>query len=83
MKTYLATHPTWKRLVHIDAYRLERPEEADVLGFDALIDDPQNIILVEWPEHIAKALDTAKPPLYLRFRVPEGASAHTREIEFS
>jgi tRNA threonylcarbamoyl adenosine modification protein YjeE len=42
----------WRRLVHIDAYRLERPEEMEALNFERLVADPHNLILVEWPENV-------------------------------
>ncbi len=42
----------WKRLVHIDAYRLERPEELEALDFERLVSDPDNLIMVEWPENV-------------------------------
>jgi tRNA A37 threonylcarbamoyladenosine biosynthesis protein TsaE len=42
----------WKRLIHIDAYRLEKPEEMEVLNFDQLVADPHNLIMVEWPENV-------------------------------
>jgi tRNA threonylcarbamoyladenosine biosynthesis protein TsaE len=44
--------PVWKRLVHIDAYRLERPEELEALGFEALVADKGNLIMIEWPENV-------------------------------
>lgn len=49
---------TFKKLVHIDAYRLEKGTELSALGFDALMQDPQNLILLEWPEKVAEALPT-------------------------
>lgn len=42
----------WKRLVHIDAYRLEKPEELAALDFENLVSDPHNLIMVEWPENV-------------------------------
>lgn len=42
----------WKRLVHMDAYRLERREELDALRFEEVASDPGNIVLVEWPEQV-------------------------------
>ncbi len=42
----------WKRLVHIDAYRLEKPEELAALDFENLVSDPRNLIMVEWPENV-------------------------------
>lgn len=46
----------WKRLVHIDAYRLESARELEVLNFEELVDDPNNLILIEWPENIKEIL---------------------------
>jgi tRNA threonylcarbamoyladenosine biosynthesis protein TsaE len=42
----------WKRLVHIDAYRLEHREELEILEWNKLIADKNNLILVEWPENV-------------------------------
>ncbi len=44
------------RLVHIDAYRLEKGSDLAPLGFDELLQDAGNIILLEWPEKVADAL---------------------------
>ncbi|HQU07725.1 MAG: tRNA (adenosine(37)-N6)-threonylcarbamoyltransferase complex ATPase subunit type 1 TsaE [Parcubacteria group bacterium 21-54-25] len=44
------------RLVHIDAYRLEGATALSPLGFDALMRDPQNLILIEWPEQVVGGL---------------------------
>lgn len=43
---------TFARLVHIDAYRLEPGEHMDALGFDALMQDAENVIMLEWPERV-------------------------------
>lgn len=43
---------TWKRLIHIDAYRLEQPKELEALGFESLVADKNNLIMVEWPENV-------------------------------
>jgi len=45
----------WKRLVHIDAYRLERPEELEALAWEDLVADKNNLIMVEWPENVGLA----------------------------
>lgn len=50
--------PKWKRLVHIDAYRLETGSDLAPLGFDELMQDAGNLILLEWPEKVADALPT-------------------------
>lgn len=40
-------------LVHVDAYRLNGPEELVALGFADLLADPKNLIIIEWPERVA------------------------------
>ena len=49
----------FKRLVHIDAYRLEKAVELASLGFDELLQDKGNLILLEWPERVQEALPIA------------------------
>lgn len=46
----------FERLVHIDAYRLEEGDALAPLGFDTLMQDPKNLILLEWPEKVTDAL---------------------------
>jgi len=40
----------WKRLIHIDAYRLEGEQEFESIGWHDIATDPGNLIVVEWPE---------------------------------
>jgi len=47
---------SFKRLVHIDAYRLEKGTDLAPLGFDELMQDSGNLILLEWPEKVLDAL---------------------------
>ncbi|MDD2657169.1 MAG: tRNA (adenosine(37)-N6)-threonylcarbamoyltransferase complex ATPase subunit type 1 TsaE [Candidatus Pacebacteria bacterium] len=46
----------FKRLIHIDAYRLESGKELAALGFDELLQDAGNLIMLEWPEKVADTL---------------------------
>lgn len=43
-------------LVHIDAYRLNGPDELETIGWSELIAAPNTIIAVEWPSRIEAAL---------------------------
>ncbi|MBP9817119.1 MAG: tRNA (adenosine(37)-N6)-threonylcarbamoyltransferase complex ATPase subunit type 1 TsaE [Candidatus Pacebacteria bacterium] len=52
-------------LIHIDAYRLESAEELKVLGWDSLLKEEGNLILLEWPEHVASALPKASVAIRL------------------
>lgn len=53
------------RLVHVDAYRIEREDELRPLGWDALIADPKNLIVVEWPEHMGKSFPSYATHFYI------------------
>jgi tRNA threonylcarbamoyladenosine biosynthesis protein TsaE len=44
-----------ENIYHIDAYRLNSKKDLEVLDFDRIFKNPQNTILIEWPEKIAKA----------------------------
>lgn len=55
-KTYPLEGQAFSTLVHIDAYRLEHSRELLALGWEELIQDPGNLIIVEWPERVADLL---------------------------
>lgn len=57
-KIYLLNGQLFKHLIHIDAYRLENGTDLAPLGFDELTQDPDNLILLEWPEKVTDALPT-------------------------
>lgn len=46
----------FRRLIHLDAYRLESGIDLAPLGFDELLTEPGNLILLEWPERVEVAL---------------------------
>lgn len=65
------------RLIHVDCYRLKRPEEALEIGIeDYLYDD--SICLIEWPEHMDKFL----PETYWRVQIKH-LQNQMRQIEIS
>jgi tRNA threonylcarbamoyladenosine biosynthesis protein TsaE len=72
-------HGRWfNRLVHIDAYRLENGSALAPLGFDELMKDNFNLILLEWPEHVADALPS--PAVQISLAV---APKNTRVISYA
>jgi tRNA threonylcarbamoyladenosine biosynthesis protein TsaE len=68
----------FKTLVHIDAYRLERPEEMLRLGWAQTLAEPGNLILVEWPQNMGSALPQNVPTITFTF-----IDENTREIVFN
>ncbi len=41
---------------HIDLYRIEGTKDIEGLGLDEIINDPQNIVAIEWAEKLEKLL---------------------------
>jgi len=46
----------FKRLIHIDAYRLQNPKELQALGFQKILKDKNNLIFIEWADKVFKIL---------------------------
>lgn len=67
------------RLIHIDAYRLERASELERLGWAEIASNPKNLICLEWPENVA-GLSHFSAARRLQFRFID---ENTREISFS
>lgn len=41
---------------HIDCYRLEQPEELLNLGFEEIVQDPENLVVIEWADKVKEIL---------------------------
>ncbi|NQV87953.1 MAG: tRNA (adenosine(37)-N6)-threonylcarbamoyltransferase complex ATPase subunit type 1 TsaE [Parcubacteria group bacterium] len=55
-KIYKLKDQKFTHLIHIDAYRIEKSSEMLHLGWQEIIDDSKNLIVIEWPERIADIL---------------------------
>lgn len=55
-----------KRLIHIDAYRLERAKDIEKIGWKNIYEDKENLIIIEWPENIKNYLDSKCHYVYLK-----------------
>lgn len=65
------------RIVHIDAYRLESPEEFEALKPEEFLSDPEALVVIEWPERLLGKLP--EPDMTIKFSA-DGAP-HERDIE--
>ena len=63
---------------HLDLYRLDTAHELDSIGLDELLDDPDHVTLVEWPERAAGRL----PPHAFRLRLAH-AGGDARRISLA
>lgn len=50
-KTYKTKNLKWKKIIHIDAYRFETPQEAAVLKLNESLTDG-TLVLLEWPSQV-------------------------------
>lgn len=76
MKSFsLSLFPSFNKLIHVDAYRIEKEEEMLKLGWQEIISNPQNLILVEWPERISEIM-----PPHTRIFFEYGSSENERKI---
>lgn len=76
----------FERLIHIDAYRLSQGRDLAPLGFDELMRDAGNLILLEWPERVADALPAPAARISLVVDADEGSTERpdgTRDISYA
>ncbi len=66
-KLYETQHPIFKRLIHIDAYRLTSGKELQVLDFEQLVENKNNLIVIEWPENVKEILPEDHSRIYCEF----------------
>ncbi|HVY73103.1 MAG TPA: tRNA (adenosine(37)-N6)-threonylcarbamoyltransferase complex ATPase subunit type 1 TsaE [Candidatus Paceibacterota bacterium] len=78
MKDYPISFGRFTKLIHIDAYRLESPEEFAALKPETFLTNPENLVVIEWPERIEGQLPT--PDMVLKFS-HDGTSDEERYIE--
>lgn len=48
-KEYKSSHVSYRKMIHIDAYRFNDPNEAKVLRLEEDLQDPHTIVFIEWP----------------------------------
>lgn len=76
-KIYTIDRGPFKRLIHIDAYRLKGAHELEALGWAEIVHDRENLILIEWPERVAELIPASAHHIALQF-----TDENTREISY-
>ena len=61
-------------LYHIDLYRAETDADLDSIGLDEILEEPDAVCLIEWPDHILNRL----PPETIRVKLD--VSAETKRM---
>jgi len=75
-KIYDINKRNFKKLIHVDAYRLDSAKELLILDWDKTLCDSRNIIFIEWPERVLKVLPKNHAKVYFKF-----ISENEREIQ--
>ncbi|MBU1292461.1 tRNA (adenosine(37)-N6)-threonylcarbamoyltransferase complex ATPase subunit type 1 TsaE [Patescibacteria group bacterium] len=58
-KTYSLSGQSFSKVVHIDAYRLNKGADLKSIGFDEAYTEPGTLIVFEWPERVEEGLPAA------------------------
>ena len=78
-KTYeIPKKSEFKKLVHVDAYRLDSAEDLTKLGFQDVLKDKESVVFIEWPEKISSVLP--KDVEYIDFKFIDETK---REIKYA
>lgn len=68
-KVYALAGQSFQRLIHIDAYRLSGAQDLRALGWEEIILDLGNLILLEWPERVPELIPA--DAIRIRFDIRE------------
>ena len=68
----------FNQFYHFDVYRIENSQELEVLGFQEIINNPKNIVLIEWADKIKDILP--KETIFINLKLVDSKS---REITIS
>ena len=69
-------------LVHVDGYRLEESSELIDLGWHDLLEDPRNVMVVEWPEKVGPSLGDSVLGIRLFHSTDESSGLPGRDVVF-
>lgn len=56
LKKYDIDFGKYKKVWHMDCYRLDNTKELEVLGFKEIVNDSKALVIIEWAEKIKEAL---------------------------
>jgi tRNA threonylcarbamoyladenosine biosynthesis protein TsaE len=66
----------YKKIYHIDCYRIHKPKDILNTGIGGILNNPENIVLIEWPERIKKLL----PKKIIAINLKHGKKENEREL---
>ena len=79
LKSYEFPIENFKKLIHIDAYRLESYKDLQKIRIEEYLEDKENLIFIEWPIIIEN--DEIKPDIVIRFDYVEDMDMRSVKID--
>ncbi len=67
MRTYQANAFGFKYFYHVDLYRIETERDIEGLGLIEIMEDPENLVVIEWPEKIENLLPENRVDLFFEY----------------
>lgn len=78
LKSYDFPIENFKKLIHIDAYRLDSYKDLQKIKFEDYLKDEKNLIFIEWPSVIEN--DAISPDVLIKFDYIEDINDRKIEI---
>ena len=75
-RSYKLSSEIYKKLYHVDAYRIKKNRELLDLGFKEILSESRNIVLIEWGDKIKKIL----PPKTIWIKFEHGKDENERTM---
>ncbi len=66
MKRFTLRNLPFANVYHIDCYRVKKSAELSSLGLKEIFENPENLVLVEWPERLGRILPKRRLNLVFR-----------------
>ncbi|MBI4063998.1 MAG: tRNA (adenosine(37)-N6)-threonylcarbamoyltransferase complex ATPase subunit type 1 TsaE [Elusimicrobia bacterium] len=70
-----------KTLIHCDLYRLNKISDLENLGLSEYLDNPSNLVTIEWAERLAKNWKKSYPAITVKFKT--GSTKNRRVLSVS
>lgn len=75
----LAKKKNFQNLVHVDAYRLKSAADLKTIDFQKFLEDPENLILIEWANNVEKII----PRKAIRIEIKTGEKEKERVLKIA
>jgi len=59
------------KLIHVDAYRLDEPQELFYLGIEEYLNNPETIVVIEWADKIKEYLRKFENIIWIKIELNE------------